>query len=474
VRYAFVFDQNRCTGCHACRLACTIESGLALDQSWRSIHTFNQRHDPRAPAFHLSLACNHCATAACMNACPALAYRRDAATGAVLVDEAKCIGCRYCTWACPYDAPRFDAARGVVTKCTFCVERLTEGRQPACAALCPTGALKVEKLPEEEITNAVTGFPASCLGPAVKIVPWREGSGAQPPWPSRMQSAGPAPLRPSAAELMQPPGPVPIQPPPSRITLRSEWSLALFTLLMMLLVALVAARAVADLDVSVVPFLGLALAGMGLSTMHLGKPFRAWRAVLGVASSWLSREVLAFTLFVASGAAYLVAAPGGAVLGWIALGLGAVTLIAVDMVYRVALRPGVTVPHSAGAVLTGLFLAGVLAGTPVVAGIAGVAKLGLYVWRKVGFVQAGMAKRPVLSLLRAACLPAAAAVWAAGVPPTGALVLVPVLLGELIDRGEYYAELEIMTPDLQLARDLARRLEAAATTPDDASRPAAA
>jgi Fe-S-cluster-containing dehydrogenase component len=103
---SFLFDPNRCTGCGACRLACSIENQLEPERSWRRIDTFNRTRHPGVPLYHLSLACNHCAEPACMFACPALAYSRDEKSGAVLLDEGKCIGCRYCAWACPYDAPR--------------------------------------------------------------------------------------------------------------------------------------------------------------------------------------------------------------------------------------------------------------------------------------------------------------------------------------------------------------------------------
>ena len=143
---SFVFDPNRCTGCGACQLACSIENQLGPAKSWRRIETFNPRNHPQAPVFHLSLACNHCNEPACMYACPALAYSRDGRTGAVILDENKCIGCKYCSWACPFDAPRFDAARGVMSKCTFCNHRLADGLAPACASLCPTGALILSNL----------------------------------------------------------------------------------------------------------------------------------------------------------------------------------------------------------------------------------------------------------------------------------------------------------------------------------------
>ena len=84
-------------------------------------------------------------------------------TGAVLLGNSSCIGCRYCRWMCPYDAPHFEAAAGVLTKCTFCNPWFLEDRAPACAAACPTGALAVEDrmgLPEPEFP----GRPKQGLG----------------------------------------------------------------------------------------------------------------------------------------------------------------------------------------------------------------------------------------------------------------------------------------------------------------------
>ncbi len=119
MRGAFVFDPDRCTGCQACELACSIENQLGPDRSWRGVLTFNERAWPGVPLFHLSLACNHCEEPACMHSCPALAYERDAATGAVLIRTELCIGCRYCSWACPYGAPQFEPEAGVMGKCTL-------------------------------------------------------------------------------------------------------------------------------------------------------------------------------------------------------------------------------------------------------------------------------------------------------------------------------------------------------------------
>ncbi len=69
-RFGFTLDLNRCTGCRACELACSTENDLAFGQSWRRIETFNSERDPRAPHHHLSIACNHCENAPCVEACP--------------------------------------------------------------------------------------------------------------------------------------------------------------------------------------------------------------------------------------------------------------------------------------------------------------------------------------------------------------------------------------------------------------------
>ena len=108
----FIFDLNRCTGCGACVIACATENMEKQTVNWRDIHTFNETHHPVLPLFNLSMACNHCIDAACKKGCPALAYTKDKETGAVVHHADCCMGCTYCTWACPYDAPRYSGAAG--------------------------------------------------------------------------------------------------------------------------------------------------------------------------------------------------------------------------------------------------------------------------------------------------------------------------------------------------------------------------
>ena len=438
-RLAFVFDQQRCTGCHACRLACTVENGLPFAESWRQIVTFNPRHEPALPSFHLSLACNHCADPACMHACPARAYRRDAATGAVLIDEAKCIGCRYCTWACPYDAPRFDARRGVVTKCTFCVERLHEGGVPACADYCPTGALTVARCEEADLATSAVGFPdGSALGPALRIIPWPDGA------------ASVADARPAAPAVGSP-------APAPKITLRSEWSLAVFTFAAATLIGLFAGHVLGAVELGVPLFLGIALPSMALSALHLGRKGRAWRAVLGLRTSWLSREIVAYSAFVGLGALHLLSAPAAPALGPTALVLGALALVAMDRVYGVVRLPAGARPHSSGVLLTGAFVAGVVALSPPLAGGAGALKLGLYLRRKLAALHRGESFRPVVSAMRvglAFVLPATLLVT--GEPGLWWIALASVLAGEFVDRCELYADLDVVTPAGEMATALGR------------------
>ena len=101
---------------------------------------------PNAGTIHFPRSCLHCETPACVTVCPTGASYKRAEDGIVLVDEDKCIGCQLCAWACPYGAREFSEKRGVMQKCTLCVDRIynetlaVEDRQPACVMACPTRA----------------------------------------------------------------------------------------------------------------------------------------------------------------------------------------------------------------------------------------------------------------------------------------------------------------------------------------------
>lgn len=471
--HAFVFDVNKCTGCGACQLACSIENQLAPDVSWRHVSTFNEPRHPGISLFHLSLACNHCAQPACMDACPALAYERDDATGAVLINQDACIGCGYCAWACPFDAPKLDHDRGVMTKCTFCNHRLSEGLTPACASLCPTGALRVEQVAERDLHQPVAGFPETDLRPAIRIIPPRGDVVAAAGTAAPMALPGPA------AEPG--PGPAGTAPPESKITLAKEWPLAVFTWAAPLLFALVAASVLGagpgpllpalpllpvPLSTFAAVFALLAGAGMLLGSAHLGRKERAWRIVLNVRRSPLSREIVAFSAFAALGLGYLWLAPDRPWLGVAATASGALALFAIEDVYRFAQRDFDRLPHSANVVMSGPYLAacvaiaagaaeGLLLGT---AAALGAVKLFWYYRRKSELADLRGRDACGVTLARIGPTIAGLSLLMIGGPPWLGLALV--LAAELIDRCELYTELRIMTPRLKAARDLAGLLAA--------------
>jgi Fe-S-cluster-containing dehydrogenase component len=442
---SFIFDANRCTGCGACQLACSIENELGPERSWRRIETFNPRHHPWAPLFHLSLACNHCDEPACMYACPALAYDRDAVTGAVLLDESKCIGCQYCLWACPYDAPVFDKGLGVMSKCTFCNHLLQEGLKPACAVHCPTGALDFADLPEEQLVNGIEGFPETDLGPRIQIRPLATGRRLP------VMTASSVALPVTATESSG-----------SGISLKSEWSLMLFTSAAAALVALVAGSVKSASTINPFAFAGAAVVTMGLASLHLGRLERAYRAVLNLRRSWLSREVVTIPGFLALGSLYAFSGPSAIVLGATATLVGFLGLVCADQVYSVLRKSTPAYHHSASVVWTGFFLAGVFSGTAWLAGIFGLGKLALYVLRKLSFIDAGRPVRPIVSAARMGFgLVLPAILWLIDFQSLHVYLIAGVLIGELIDRSEYYEELESESPrremDLDLQRQVARR-----------------
>jgi len=176
----FIIDLNKCTGCQACEIACKQENGVAAGIRWRRVHTVNREHYPAAPIYRFSLACNHCAEPECRRVCPVGAYTKRPEDGVVRHNRDKCIGCRYCTWACPFGAPQYNPAARKVEKCELCY-RLTEaGQDPACVQACPTGALQFADLSgmaELPPAETIPGFPAGRTRPSVRFRVLRRDGG---------------------------------------------------------------------------------------------------------------------------------------------------------------------------------------------------------------------------------------------------------------------------------------------------------
>ncbi len=279
MQYGFVFDPAKCTGCQACQAACDIENRLDPRNPWREIHTFNPRRIPGLPVFHLSLACHHCQEPACLRCCPASAYSKSPQTGAVLIDPDKCIGCKYCSWACPYDAPRFNRQLGIMQKCTFCQPRLEAGAAPACVTGCPTAALQFEEVEQPHRDAAVPGFQYRDINPSIRFVQNGE-AGLSIENAAAVSAIDPGQWAELKSHLL----------PAPKISLGSEWSLLFFTLLMGLLVGYWGGKTLLGEPASPLLFPGGAATAMLLSALHLGRKERAWRAVLNWRRSSLSTK----------------------------------------------------------------------------------------------------------------------------------------------------------------------------------------
>lgn len=442
---SFLFDANKCTGCKACEIACSIENELDADISWRQVNTFNEKHLPGISLFHLSLACNHCLDAPCMKYCPALAYSRDSDTGAVFIDQDSCIGCKYCSWVCPYDAPRFNKSTGTVEKCTFCNHRLKEGKEPACISACPTKALQVEDMPQDLSKNDIPGFSEVAIKPAIRIIPFHE-----------RQSHPAMAERPKSHSGVEPPGST-NRYIPSKINLKSEWSLVSFTFLYAILVGLITASLLANIVINAPVFLAAGFFGMALSLTHLGKKFRAGRAVLNWRNSWLSREIILVSSFMGMSALYLFLFANGKVAGGITSLTGFAALLAMDMVYVAVQRTNKVNFHSALSVLNGLHFGLLFSGIPLFFGLTSLLKLLLYGRRKFSYRKHKQATRPLLTTLRLGlgfALPLT--LWMIDPADHSVFIVAGVLAGEMIDRAEFYLEIKIITPRHQMALDLAK------------------
>jgi Fe-S-cluster-containing dehydrogenase component/formate-dependent nitrite reductase membrane component NrfD len=154
MRYAFVIDQSRCIGCHACSLGCKAEHDVPLGSYRTWVKYVEKGSFPDTRRFFTVLRCNHCELAPCVEICPVTAlYRRE--DGIVDFDRDACIGCKACMQACPYDALYIHPDEGTAEKCNFCAHRVEIGLEPPCATVCPTEAIQVGDLddPESRVTR---------------------------------------------------------------------------------------------------------------------------------------------------------------------------------------------------------------------------------------------------------------------------------------------------------------------------------
>ncbi|MEW5852352.1 MAG: 4Fe-4S dicluster domain-containing protein [Myxococcota bacterium] len=139
-RYGMAFDLERCTGCHACSVACKVENHVPLGHFRTKVYYRDKGTFPRVVRQFLPVVCQQCEDAPCVTSCPTRSIQRGA-DGVVRINKATCDGTGACEDACPYGAIYVDPASEVADKCDFCSHRVAVGMEPACVETCPGGTI---------------------------------------------------------------------------------------------------------------------------------------------------------------------------------------------------------------------------------------------------------------------------------------------------------------------------------------------
>jgi Fe-S-cluster-containing dehydrogenase component len=203
-KLGLVIDLDTCVGCHACAVNCKEWNasghsapltdfnpyGAGAEGVWfNRVHSYEVEDGDNSRTVHFPRSCLHCEEPACVTVCPTGASYKRAEDGIVLVNPDTCIGCKLCSWACPYGAREFDEDAGVMKKCTLCIDRIyndnlaVEDRVPACVATCPAKARHFGDLgdPNSEVSRLVEArggvelMPELDYKPVNRYLPPRRG-----------------------------------------------------------------------------------------------------------------------------------------------------------------------------------------------------------------------------------------------------------------------------------------------------------
>jgi len=150
-----VFDTKKCISCHSCEVACQLENDAPPGVQLRRVKTHVSGEFPSCSTLSISTACFHCSDPSCVSACPAGALQRRA-NGIVEHVRSRCIGCGYCIQTCPFHVPQFNPAQHTMRKCSFCIDRIDQGKEPACVAKCTTDALTY--FPDRQSAGSIDAY----------------------------------------------------------------------------------------------------------------------------------------------------------------------------------------------------------------------------------------------------------------------------------------------------------------------------
>jgi len=372
-QHGFYFNADNCISCHACESACSEKNDLAPHLAFRAVGYVEGGTYPDYHRLNLSMACNHCDDPVCLKGCPTRAYTKFAEYGAVLQDPDICFGCGYCTWVCPYNAPQLDPVKGEVEKCNMCVDRLEVGLKPACVSACLASALDfgvIETTPDnrDQLKTQIPGFPSPDIThPNIRFEQKKS-------LPREMTRPDAMPVRYERDEQGQGGYNTKVHDTGAK----REWNVAklqsrenplvIFTLITQAVVGCFAAMflgplfGLTELSVETNPIaypvvlfalLALETYALVLSTMHLGKPHRFYRAFNNLRYSPVSREVAGLAIFynLLGMHALLTVLPLlnwfpaesitsiATGFGWAALIAGPVALFFMYKIYRIQARP---------------------------------------------------------------------------------------------------------------------------------------
>ncbi len=366
-QYSFEVDLDACTGCKSCVTACNSLNGLDPDEAWRDTHLLIGGSGGNSRRQVVTSACHHCEDPTCASGCPVLAYEKNPVTGIVRHLDDQCIGCQYCILTCAYDVPKFNARLGIVRKCDLCQSRLAEGEAPACVQACPNEAIKIRIIKTENIPS--TGH----------MIPGVFGSSHSHPSTVYLREKNlPADAAPDQLYELTP------QHAHSPLV----WMLCLTqTAVGLFLFQFLLFQSSAFSSLNSLPWMALAglitgLTGIVSSVAHLGQPSKAWRCFLGLRHSWLSREIIAFGLWMPLAFLYTASfwfkIPTAAtiILGATTVLIGLFSVFCSVMVYAITPRPFWSFPRTALRFFGTTFVLGV-AGTLVLFCLSGNSITGL-------------------------------------------------------------------------------------------------